>query len=361
MSRLSLVVYTIRMLRAEEPKSQVVNFRLPPSLTKHLGANGQSHGEDAREIVLGELRARIWRQQVAEIPLQAATVLNGDAAEVLRALPAGLCRSCVTSPPYWRQRDYGHPGQIGQESDPDVYIMNLCAVFTEVHRVLAGDGVLWVIIDDTYRHKQLVGIPWRLAFELQRRGWIWRSEIVWSKASLPEGAKDRPTRAHETVLMFTKAKRYLWNYEAMLEPHDNPWAIDCIAKAKEQGVNGRPRSNPFSKDHRRRNGSTGMTRAEMGALMNPLGRNPRDVWEINANRARGIHSATMPVGLAEKCIRASTKVGDYVLDPFCGVGTTGVAALGLGRRFVGVELVERFAKTAICDIESKQATKLFKS
>jgi DNA modification methylase len=208
------------------------------------------------------------------------------------------------------------------------------------------------VIDDTYRHKQLVGIPWKLALELQRRGWIWRAEIVWSKASVPEGVKDRPTRAQESVLMFTKSKRYLYNFDEMLEPHENPWAIDCIRKAQEQNVNGRPRVNPFSKDHRRLNGKRGMSRAEFGALMNPLGKNMRDVWTINANRQRGPHSATMPVELAKKCIQASSRSGDFVLDPFAGVGTTGMAAAGHGRRFVGVELVDRFARIATREIEA---------
>jgi DNA modification methylase len=342
------------MRRTDEAKSHVINFRLPPSLASKLGAAEVSAGEDARAIVTAELRTRAWREQIGTLKRSKCTVLNGDAAKILPELPMGMFRACVTSPPYWRQRDYRHPDQIGQERDPDVYIMRLCEVFTDVHRTLTNDGTLWVVIEDTYRHKQLMGIPWRLALELQRRGWIWRAEIVWSKASLPEGAKDRPTRAHEAILMFTKSKRYLWNFEEMLEPHDNPWAIDCIAKAKEQQVIARPRTNPFSKDHRRRNGSKGMTRAEMGALMNPLGRNPRDVWEINANRARGAHSATMPQELAAKCIRASTRLNDYVLDPFAGVGTTGIAATALNRRFVGVELVERFAR--IADREIMAAT-----
>lgn len=342
------------MRRTDEAKSRVVNFRLPPSLASKLGTAEVSAGEDAREIVTAALRTRAWREQIGGVNKSRSTVLNSDAAKILPELPTGMFRVCVTSPPYWRQRDYRHPDQIGQERDPDVYIMRLCEVLSEVHRALTSDGTLWVVIDDTYRHKQLVGTPWRLAFELQRRGWIWRAEIVWSKASLPEGAKDRPTRAHEAILMFTKSRRYLWNYKETLEPHDNPWAIDCIAKAKEQQVNGRPRTNPFSKDLRRRNGSNGMTRAEMGALMNPLGRNPRDVWEINANRARGAHSATMPKALAAKCIQASTHPDDYVLDPFAGVGTTGIEGIGLNRRFVGIELVERYAR--IADREIMAAT-----
>jgi len=213
--------------------------------------------------------------------------------------------------------------------------------------MLKEDGTLWVVIDDTYWKKQLVGIPWRLAFELQRRGWFWRSEIVWSKASTPDGAKDRPTRAHEALLLFSKKPRYFYNYEAVLEPHANPWAIDCIKKAQENGQEMRPGYNPFSKDHRRTNGSKGITRADYGALMNPKGKNRRDVWAIPGEKNRGNHSAAMPVSLAEICLKATSQLGDIVLDPFCGTGTTGVAALKLGRRFLGVELVPRYAEMAV--------------
>ena len=188
----------------------------------------------------------------------------------------------------------------------------------------------------------LPGIPWRLALELQRRGWWWRAEIVWAKASTPESVRDRPTRAHEAVLLFSKRQRYYYDYEALLEPHDSEWAKDCIRKAQESGLTGRPENNPFSKDERRAKGTRGITRAEFGAVMNPRGRNKRDVWTIKAEKPRGSHSAVMPVALAEFCIRAGSRAGDVILDPFCGSGTTGAAALCLNRKFVGVDLLKRF-------------------
>jgi DNA modification methylase len=188
--------------------------------------------------------------------------------------------------------------------------------------------------------------PWRLALELQRRGWFWRAEIVWAKASTPEAVKDRPTRAHEAVLLFSKRQRYYYDYEALLEPHDSSWALDCIRKAQEAGVTARPENNPFSKDQRRANGTQGITRAEFGALMNPRGRNRRDVWTINAEKSRGSHSATMPVALTELCVLAGSRVGDVVIDPFCGTGTTGAAALNLNRRFVGIDLLKRYVDEA---------------
>ena len=191
-------------------------------------------------------------------------------------------------------------------------------------------------------------MPWRLAFELQRRGWFWRSEIVWAKASTPEACKDRPTRAHESVLLFSKRRaRYFYDYQAILEPHNNPWAIDCIKKAQESGLTGRPQNDPFlSKEERRIRGAKGITRAEYGALMNPNGKNKRDVWHIPSEKFKGLHSAVMQVPLAETCVLAGSMPGDVVVDPFCGAGTTGVAALKHGRKFVGIDLLPRFVRMA---------------
>ena len=304
------------------------------------------------------LQALVQREQergVEAFSTEALTnyaLFEGDSGRILSRLPARTFRSCITSPPYWRQRDYRHPDQLGQERDPDVYIHRLADILMEVHRVLCEDGTLWLNIDDTYHNKRLMGIPWRLAQELQRRGWYWRSEIVWAKASTPEPVRDRPTRAHEALLLFSKRQRYYYDYEAVLDPHDNPWALDCIQKARASGVASRPANDPFSKDKRRINGTRGITRAEYGALMNPNGKNKRDVWTIKAEKLRGSHSAVMPVALAEICIRAGTETGNIVIDPFCGTGTTGVAALKHGRRFVGIDLLKRFVDES--DVRLKQ-------
>jgi site-specific DNA-methyltransferase (adenine-specific) len=342
---------------AHERKSRVLNFRIPPSVEAQLsaaldpGAGVTSPDQAARKILLEALAEREQERRLSALSVDNVRrweVYTGDAATVLRKLPPKICRTCVTSPPYWHQRNYGHPDQIGQERTPERYINRLADVFEEVHRVLTDDGTLWVAVDDSYWKKQLVGAPWRLAFELQRRGWFWRSEIVWSKSSTPEAAKDRPTRAHEAVLLFSKRRAtYFYNYEAILEPHDNPWAIDCIKKARQSGFTGRPRNDPFlSKEERRKNGQPGITRAEYGALMNPNGKNKRDVWSIPSEKFKGLHSAVMPVRLAELCALATSQPGDLVLDPFCGAATTGVAALKNGRRFIGIDLVLRFVQMA---------------
>lgn len=270
-------------------------------------------------------------------------VFEGEAGRVLANLAAKFCQTCITSPPYWRQREYRHRDQLGWERTPDQYVNRLADILTEVHRVLRDDGTLWVNLDDTYWHKQLSGIPWRLALELQRRGWFWRAEIVWAKASTPESVKDRPTRAHEPVLLFSKRKNYYYDFEAILQPHESEWALDCIRKAQEAGVT-RRRDKIFSKEQRRAN--PGITRADFGALMNPNGKNRRDVWNIAGAKNGGWHSAVMPLALAELCIRAGSAEGDIVLDPFCGTGTTGAAALKLGRRFIGIDLLKRYADEA---------------
>jgi site-specific DNA-methyltransferase (adenine-specific) len=351
---------------SRERKSRILNFRIPPTveaqITHYIDATNGASSTDkaARKILIEALsereeRHRLTRFSVDKIPNW--EILTGVSEAVLSQLPSGICRTCVCSPPYFRQRNYGHPDQIGQERTPERFISRLADTFDQVHRVLHGDGTLWVVIDDTYWRKQLLGVPWRLAFELQRRGWFWRSEIVWHKASTPEAVTDRPTRAHEAILLFSKRRAgYFYDYEAILEPHTNPWALDCIRKAKETGQLARPRSNPFSKDERRRKGTRGITRAEYGILMNPNGKNKRDVWTVTTEKFRGSHSAVMPVGLAELCVLAGSAHGDAVLDPFCGTGSTGIAALENGRKFLGIELVPESVEAARRRLSAFQAT-----
>jgi DNA modification methylase len=328
---------------------RIINFRVSEQtereLAAHAAIDGTSVDNAARKLALESLHQAERQRRLNSFSvddLGRYELFEGDAQAVLSRLPSRAFSMCLTSPPYWRQRDYGHTMQVGQERTPELYVNRLAQIFSEVFRVLRDDGTLWVNIDDSYWHKELVGIPWMLAFELKRRGWRWRSEIVWAKATTPEPVKDRPTRAHEALLLFTKSRNYFYDFDAMLEPHDNSWAIDCIRKSQEQGVNGRPRNNPFKKDDRHSKGQHGITRADYGALMNPKGKNRRDVWTINTEKFRGCHSAVMPVALAELCVKAGSRPGDCVLDPFNGVGTTGIAALGLGRRYVGAELLAKF-------------------
>lgn len=256
-------------------------------------------------------------------------IIVGDALKVLRDLPASSYRCCVTSPPYWGLRDYGVLPQIGSEARLEDYITNLKSIFHEVFRVLTADGTFWLNIGDSYtsgnrtwRHtdkknparamnyrpptpdglkpKDLVGVPWRVAFALQADGWFLRSDIIWYKPNCqPESVKDRPTRSHEYLFLFSKSEKYFYNYEAVQEP------------------------------------STNGTR-----------RNRRTVWDINTESFPEAHFATFPPKLIEPCILAGSQEGDKVLDPFFGSGTVGEVCSRCNRRFTGIEIKEEYARIA---------------
>lgn len=255
------------------------------------------------------------------INLDDSLIMEGDALHALRLLPSNSIQCVVTSPPYWGLRDYGIDGQIGLEGTLPQFINHLVAIFNEIKRVLRDDGTLWVNIGDGYtsgnrgyratdkknparamavrpdtpegmKPKDLQGIPWRLAFALQDDGWYLRSDIVWHKPNaMPESVKDRPTRAHEYLFMLTKSERYFYDYEAVKEP----------------GLNGKLR-------------------------------NRRSVWDVNTQPFAEAHFATFPPKLIEPCILASTRPGDYVLDPFFGSGTVGIVCSEHKRSYVGIEL-----------------------
>jgi site-specific DNA-methyltransferase (cytosine-N4-specific) len=261
---------------------------------------------------------------------EGCAIVVGDARSELRQFAPGTFRCCVTSPPYWGLRDYAIRGQIGAEPLLEEYLSSLRAAFREVHEKLSDDGSLWLNIGDAYtsgnrtwratdkknparemqyrpatpaglKPKDLIGIPWRLAFSLQEDGWYLRSDVIWHKPNCqPESVKDRPTRAHEYLFFFTKSEKYFYNHEAVKESSD---------------------SNGFL-------------------------RNRRSVWSINTEAFPGAHFATFPPKLVEPCVLASTEWGDTVLDPFLGSGTVGEVCLKLGRKFVGVELKEEFADLA---------------
>jgi DNA modification methylase len=252
-------------------------------------------------------------------------LIGGDSEKVLTALPDELFQTCITSPPYWSLRDYNIAGQIGLERSVTDYIDHLVNVFAEVRRTLRDDGTLWVNIGDSYtsggrtwratdkknpiramqvrpptpaglKPKDLIGVPWLLAFALQKQGWYLRADIIWNKPNCqPESVKDRPTRSHEYVFLFSKSEHYSYNPEATRGPN---------------------------------------------------GRNLRTVWDIKTKPYPGAHFATFPTTLVEPCLSASTSPGDMVLDPFIGSGTTGLVALHTHRRFVGIELNPDYLRIA---------------
>jgi DNA modification methylase len=293
-------------------------------------------------------------------------ILHGDCREVLATLPAESVQTCVTSPPYWGLRDYGVPGQLGLERTPAEYVANMVAVFREVRRVLRDDGTLWLNLGDSYaaggtggapsakstlsRHgidgrspyldamgqnksrtaplglkpKDLVGIPWRVAFALQADGWYLRSDIIWHKPNpMPESVTDRPTKAHEYLFLLAKSERYYYDADAIAEPFSDKtqWTYPQPDKAAAAGqtTNGTGASGLRAKPDREN-------------------RNRRSVWSIATQPFDGAHFATFPRTLIEPCILAGSRPGDVVLDPFMGSGTTAQVSEHLGRQWIGCEL-----------------------
>lgn len=261
-----------------------------------------------------------------------ATILTGDCREALRGLPEGSARCCVTSPPYWGLRDYGCEEQIGLETSIDDYVGALVETFAQVRRVLTDDGTLWLNLGDSYcgpagggqgkngqrasrtytarigltkiaegmKPKDLVGVPWMVAFALRADGWFLRSEIIWHKPNaMPESIRDRPTRAHETIFLLSKSRRYFYDERGGSE--------DAVG-------NGR--------------------------------RNRRSVWSVTTKPTHEHHFAAFPPDLVAPCIAAGSAPGDLVVDPFSGTATTGLVALRLGRRYLGVELNPTYAEAS---------------
>jgi DNA modification methylase len=297
----------------------------------------------------------------------AVRLLQGDALTILRGLPSGSVRCCVTSPPYWGLRDYGVAGQIGLEATPDEYAARLVALFAEVRRVLTDDGTLWLNLGDSYANdgkwggssggkhaaalhgktgigrskvstglkpKDLVGIPWRVAFALQADGWYLRSDIVWAKPNpMPESVTDRPTRSHEYVFLLTKSAKYYFDGKAIREPVSESMLAACARGPRADKEYQHDTATRMGK----RSGNRAFSDADSLARI-AEGRNCRDVWTIATQPYPEAHFATFPEELPRRCILAGSKPGDTVLDCFCGSGTSGAVARRLGRNFIGIEL-----------------------
>jgi site-specific DNA-methyltransferase (adenine-specific) len=265
--------------------------------------------------------------EYTDLAASGSALIQGDARRILTALPDGIVQTVVTSPPYWSLRDYGIEGQLGLEASVHEFIEALADLFDDVRRVLRPDGTLWLNIGDSYtsgnrgwrapdrknvaramstrpptpdglKPKDLIGVPWRLAFALQERGWYLRSDLVWNKPNAqPESVTDRPTRSHEYLFMLSRSEKYRYDVDAVRGPNE---------------------------------------------------RRLRSVWDLNTQPSREAsgHFATFPESLAERCILLGSGEGDLVLDPFMGSGTTAVAAAGLGRRFIGCELNPEYVQMA---------------
>lgn len=282
----------------------------------------------------------------------------GDCRETMRRWAADGVKAqmCVTSPPYFGLRDYGHEGQIGLEQTPEQYIAAMVEVFRCVRNALADDGTLWLNIGDSYasspasggqqssrmtggehkrtpterkyqrpdglKPKDLIGIPWMLAFALRADGWYLRQDIIWHKPNpMPESVRDRCTKAHEYLFLLSKSERYFFDSEAMKEKSSGP------GKA----------CGPKNDAMRRDSGRTGVVRGDGET------RNRRSVWTVATRPYKGAHFATFPPALIEPCILAGSRPGQIVLDPFMGSGTTAQVALQHGRQYLGCELNQDYA------------------
>lgn len=326
------------------------------------------------------------------------TLHHGDALEVARTMDAGSVDCIVTSPPYFGLRDYGEPGQYGLESSPAEYVETMRALFTELRRVLTDDGTLWLNLGDSYSGswgnqgrkeergtqrpinggmitpvldgrypsagsntgavkpgappaKNLMGMPWRVAFALQDDGWILRNDIIWSKPNgMPESITDRLSTKHEHVFMFSKSRRYWFDLDAIREPAvyaPGSSALSWDRETKEADVPGqsmrqhragRTAATPPGSTPQSNFGPTG----KRNGKFHEAGRNPGDVWTIATQPFGEAHFAVMPAALAERCIQAGCEPNGTVLDPFSGSGTTGLAAARHGRRYVGIDLSRKY-------------------
>ena len=288
-------------------------------------------------------------------------VIFGDCRNTMRDLKAHGVRvqCCVTSPPYYGLRDYGHPGQIGLEKTPAEYVAALVEVFEGVRELLADDGVLWLNLGDSYGPgKQLGGVPWRVAFALQAAGWYLRQDVIWHKPNpMPESVTDRCTKAHEYLFLLTKSERYYWDAEAMRERAvaTDIGAMDGGAQKPPDGADANDGRNFRSKrDSFKRDGSkraevipgqtVGTHRAQREeSAYDTFTRNRRSVLTVPTQPYSGAHFAVFPAALIEPCILAGSRSGDVVLDPFMGSGTTAQVAQALGRQWIGCEINPEYA------------------
>lgn len=278
-------------------------------------------------------------------------IILGDCLQSMQSLTEESINCCVTSPPYFGLRDYGVDGQIGLEQTPEEYVTKMVEVFREVRRVLRDDGTLWLNLGDSYgKGKQLLGIPWKVAFALQADGWYLRQDIIWSKSNpMPESVRDRCTKSHEYIFLLSKSQRYYYNNDAIREPHTGEAAKAVAVGFKEvgqRGINSSVRrgltdgqSTQFSKK-----GHSGYFGADGKCLLNPLGKNKRSVWSVPTQSVKGAHFATFPPALIEPCILAGCPVDGVVLDPFGGSGTTAGVAIKNGRRAILCELNPDYAE-----------------
>jgi DNA modification methylase len=328
-------------------------------------------------------------------------ILHGDCLEKLKELDENSVDCCVTSPPYWGLRDYGVEGQLGLEKTPEEFVSRIVDVFREVKRVLKDDGTLWLNLGDSYassakdrtadqvvrkstcaggissqmagarqinkisdglKPKDLVGIPWRVAFALQANGWYLRQDIIWHKPNpMPESVTDRCTKAHEYIFLLSKQPKYHFDHEAIKEPISQA-SINRLSQPNLANQTGSDRvpgktngsmkavysGSSENKERKQRPSADLLQKGNQAGSIPWEGttRNKRSVWTVTTKPFKGAHFATFPPDLIEPCVLAGCKVGGTVLDPFFGAGTTGLVAKKHGRNYVGIELNSEYIDIA---------------
>ncbi len=298
-------------------------------------------------------------------------IYNMDCITGMKLIPDNCIQTCVTSPPYWGLRDYGVDGQLGLEQTPEEYVNKLVNVFREVRRLLRDDGTLWLNLGDSYasggrggggsyatersawkskskvkgwrsapaglKNKDLVGIPWMVAFALRADGWYLRSDIIWDKPNaMPSSVRDRPTRSHEYIFLLSKTSRYFYDADSIREPQKTKDPKQLTFK-RVKAKHSKPIPGQSKTTHRD---------DREDSIENAKGRNKRTVWTISTKPFTGAHFAVFPPELIKPCITAGTHEGGVVLDPFMGAGTTALVAKQLGRNYIGFELNSDYVRLA---------------
>ncbi len=292
-------------------------------------------------------------------------ILCGEALSVLKTFPNECIDMVITSPPYWGLRDYGVEGQLGLESTPEEYVTKMVEVFREVKRVLKKEGTLWLNLGDSYamkfgggkgkksgttkaavdeiekppreipsglKPKDLVGIPWMVAFALRADGWYLRQDIIWHKPNvMPESVKDRPTKAHEYIFLLSKSSKYYYDAEAIKEPLARP---EALLRKTPAVFGGRNKHDGYGTKKYSGNKYVGTY----------TGRNKRSVWTVSTKPFPEAHFATFPPDLIKPCILAGCPEGRIVLDPFIGSGTTALVAKRLNRNYIGIDINPEYCK-----------------
>ena len=261
------------------------------------------------------------------------SILCGEALAELRKLPDEHVDTIVTSPPYFRQRDYADANQIGHEASAAAYVERLTEILGEARRVLKQTGSLWLVIGDKYDHGRLLGVPWRAALSLQDDGWILRSDIIWHKPNaMPSSVKNRPTTDHEYVFFFTKHKDYFYDADAIREPH-----VTFSSESRMRGGRNHFFRRGSTPEQGKNGGDSNLHDARWDQAFHPKGRNKRTVWSVPLSKFREAHFAVFPEALVETCISAGCPPQGLVLDPFLGSGTTALVARRLERNYLGID------------------------